>query len=88
METTRKLYLSDVLVLKELQRHLLQRGVKTTQKTLFGEIVEFISRKEAEFLNFVTKKEEQQEDSFDAFLKMRCVGKERTNAVLEHDIIT
>ncbi len=88
METTRKLDLSDVLVLKELQRHLLQRGIKTTQKSLFSEVMGFIARKELDFLNFVTKREEQKEDSFDAFLRMRCTGKERTNATLEHDLIT
>lgn len=88
METTRKLDMEDVLVLKELQMYLLRRGIKTTQKTLLSEMIEFITDKKTEFVNFFAKKEEEQtEDSFHAFLKMKCVGKERTNAVLEHDLI-
>ncbi|MFH1246927.1 MAG: hypothetical protein V1644_00970 [Candidatus Micrarchaeota archaeon] len=88
METTRKMEVTDILVLKDLQKHLWQRGIKVTQKTLLTEMVEFVSRKETEFLNFFVKKETQQGDSFDTFLKMKCTGKERTNAVLEHDLIT
>jgi len=89
METTRKLDLSDVLVLKELQRHLLQRGIKTTQKGLLSEIIEFVSRKEVDFVNFFTKNQQvQKEDSFDEFLRTTYTGKEKTNATLEHDLIT
>ncbi len=89
METTRKLDIEDVIVLKELQMHLLRRGFKTTQKNLLSEMIEFITEKRAEFVNFFAKKEKKtEEDSLDIFLKMRCTGKERTNAALEHDLIT
>ncbi|MFH0713504.1 MAG: hypothetical protein V1722_02895 [Candidatus Micrarchaeota archaeon] len=86
METTRKIEVEDVLVLKELQKHLLQLGVKTSQKTLLTDILEFISRKEMDFLNYV-KKKEQTEDSLDILLRTTYTGKERTNAALEHDLI-
>lgn len=89
METTRKLDMEDVLVLKELQMYLLRRGIKATQKTILSQMIDYISNKKTEFANlFVKKGESQIEDSFDVFLRTSYTGKDKTNATLEHDLIT
>ncbi len=89
METTRKLDMEDVLLLKELQMHLLRRGIKTTQKNLLAEMIEFITNKRMEFVNFFVKKDTgKAEDSFQEFLRASYTGREKTNATLEHDLIT
>ena len=88
METTRKLEVEDVMLLKELQKHLLKRGIKATQKTLLSEAIEFITRKETEFFKFFTEKTaKKEEDSFDVFLRTKYTGGERTNATKEHDLV-
>ena len=88
METTRKLDVEDLLLLKELQMHLLRRGIKTTQKSLFSEMLEFVTKKRSEFVNFFAKRETVEKDSIDVLLTKTFTGKDRTNAALEHDLIT
>lgn len=88
LETTRKIDLDDVLLLKEIQMRLLRKGMRFSQKDLFSFIVKFVTDRETQFVNFVTGKSRMQaDDPFDAWMRTEVKGGPRTNAVKEHDLV-
>ena len=58
MDTSRKLYKDDVVILTDIQNQLLRRDVKTSQKELIDKAVRFMLIHREEFFDFVLGKRE------------------------------
>lgn len=56
MDISRKIYKEDVIILNEIQTHLLRRDVRSSQKDLIDKAVRFAAYNKEKFLAFVLGK--------------------------------
>ena len=76
---------TDVETLQNIQQHLKKKGLNLSQQELLGEIVEFVSENELEFIENMSEKEsEKEKDILDKWLNKQMDGKP-SDVVLEHD---
>lgn len=67
-DTTRKIPMESILLLDELEMHLMRRGVKVNQKNIISASIAFVAQREKDFLRYIQKKDNTKEQT-EKFLK-------------------
>ena len=85
--TTRRVSESELNTLKEIQNHLKQIGIDISQVELSEAITNYVLERFDDFLvDFRSRRTQLGADPLQSWINSPVVGKEKTNAVKDHDV--